>query len=131
MHVVPFQPAAPSLEDAEHPGLDCPPVAVDEIAQIVHAGEALQRALERAVIRHRLAGASWADVGRSLGISRQSAQQRFRHLDLGQVHLVVEDGRAAFISEVLGEQLHVDAGRRQVLDAGRRLRAVATAAVTR
>jgi hypothetical protein len=67
-------------------------IAVIELAdRLSPGGDAMQRAVvadaiarsakvlaRRDVHRARLYGASWADVGRAFGITRQSAHQRFR-----------------------------------------------------
>lgn len=51
--------------------------AVETVAETAAAlGLASQR-LDLAVRHARAAGASWADVGRAVGISRQAAQQRW------------------------------------------------------
>ncbi len=39
--------------------------------------------LERAIAGARSAGQSWEAIGRSLGVTRQSAWERYRHLDEG------------------------------------------------
>ncbi|WP_018682689.1 hypothetical protein [Actinokineospora enzanensis] len=36
---------------------------------------------QHAVAAYRSTGASWTDVGNNLGITRQAAHERFRHLD--------------------------------------------------
>ena len=36
--------------------------------------------LEKAVAQARSKGSSWADIGAALGVSRQSAHERFRHI---------------------------------------------------
>lgn len=51
------------------------------VAELQVAGEQLHRQLERAVLRMRLYGHSWARVGSVLGVSRQAASQRWRYLD--------------------------------------------------
>ena len=45
---------------------------------IRHAQEELGRATGGAVAAFRRSGASWDDVGRALGMSRQAAWERFR-----------------------------------------------------
>lgn len=47
------------------------------LRQNVLAVEAAQRALRENVTTAREYGATWADVGEQLGITRQSAQERF------------------------------------------------------
>ncbi|SDD17365.1 hypothetical protein [Actinokineospora iranica] len=55
-----------------------PEVALKLLAEV----ESWQRPLtERAVAAARATGASWADVGAALGVSRQAAHERFRALD--------------------------------------------------
>lgn len=64
--------------------------AVTELVDRLSGGDALQRAVVAAAIARsakvlsrgevhlaRLYGATWADVGRAFGITRQSAHQRF------------------------------------------------------
>lgn len=51
-------------------------------------GDAAVATLERAVATYRACGYSWADVGRRLGLTRQAAHQRFRHLDTERVVVV-------------------------------------------
>lgn len=51
------------------------------VQSVQEAAAALNRdaaALDRAVAAARNAGASWADIGRAVGISRQAAQQRWQ-----------------------------------------------------
>ena len=45
------------------------------------AAAAAKERLGAAVALARHSGASWADIGRSAGMARQSAQQRWRHVD--------------------------------------------------
>jgi len=52
------------------------------------------QAVNRAVAVARANGATWADVGRRLGISRQAASQRFGWIEAGGVRLLRQDGRA-------------------------------------
>jgi hypothetical protein len=64
------------------------------VAQLRMVGGQLHLALERAVKKVRLEGGSWSDVGAGLGITRQAAWERFRHLDdrrgLVEVRVVVD-----------------------------------------
>jgi hypothetical protein len=77
--------------------------------------------LESAVLRARLSGASWADVGRSLGITRQAARQRWCYLDdaddAGPIAIVIDQTPAgrkvSFVSEHLGEALDPTPGGRR------------------
>lgn len=69
------------------------------------AGQALADALERAVRHLRLAGASWSDVGDRLGVTRQSAWEKYRHVDAYGVRLVRDDdGRAVCEDEMTGHR---------------------------
>jgi hypothetical protein len=87
-------------------------VSVARLTDLAEA-EQLQRALlDRTVLRCRLEGATWADVGAALSITRQAAGARFRYLDdlAGDVELRVvtqPDGgrRACFWSVSLGAAL--------------------------
>lgn len=68
----------------------------------------LMEATNRAVATARLQGASWADIGRELGITKQSAHQRFRWLEAGGFRLLraVDGGEAWFELVALpGERL--------------------------
>lgn len=102
--------------------------APPSLAQIRQAGELLHQALNDAVVRLRLHGGSWTDVGRALGISRQAARLRFRHLDeesgVSAIELRVSAGRSAFVSVRLGEDVATDPAARRlvVLAAGQQLR---------
>jgi len=49
----------------------------DERAGVRRRLDELDAAVVEQVRRERSAGASWADVGRALGVSRQAARQRF------------------------------------------------------
>jgi hypothetical protein len=51
--------------------------AADNLKRARRRVEAADQALREAVTQARRDGASWADVGAVLGITRQSAQQRF------------------------------------------------------
>lgn len=42
---------------------------------------AVETSLETAVARALHWGASWADIGAALGVTRQSAHRRYRHLN--------------------------------------------------
>lgn len=52
---------------------------------------ALLLATADAVRLARLQGRSWADIGQALGVSRQSAWERWRHLDGAGVGLVLRE----------------------------------------
>lgn len=51
--------------------------ALAEVRELAEALGELERALHEAVAEARAAGASWALVGQALGVSRQSAHERF------------------------------------------------------
>jgi len=50
---------------------------VQSVADAAAAFGSASEALDRAVRSARAAGASWADIGRAVGITRQSAQARW------------------------------------------------------
>jgi len=93
--LVPTAPAVPAVPD------DVP------IGDLLLAGAALHHALERAVYRLRMQGASWADLGRALGVNKSSAYRRWRHLDelRGDVAVEVTDGIAMFVCASTGTRL--------------------------
>lgn len=49
----------------------------EDLAEMAEVLETFLDAVQVAVDGQRAAGASWADVGRAFGITRQSAQERF------------------------------------------------------
>ena len=50
-----------------------------DLAEMVGLRDELERAIEAAVWNQRRNhGASWADIGRGLGVTRQAAQMRYR-----------------------------------------------------
>lgn len=51
--------------------------AVQSVADAAQAVNVTAQALDQAVQNARHAGASWADIGRAVGIARQSAQARW------------------------------------------------------
>lgn len=59
---------------------ECPPrpATIDQIRDTIRTAEEL---LSVAVHEYRATGASWAEIGRVFGISRQSAWERFGDLD--------------------------------------------------
>lgn len=63
---------------------------IDELADV--AGEIRQlEARQRWLVARALAeGASWSDIGRQLGVARQSAHSRFRGLTPGVVGEALE-----------------------------------------
>lgn len=48
-----------------------------ELGELVSLRDDLERAIRRAVAGQRSAGRSWAYIGDGLGITRQSAQERY------------------------------------------------------
>ena len=56
---------------------------LDNVAERLGALGAAEMALGNAVRRARLSGASWAEIGEALGVTRQAAQQRFRTVNDG------------------------------------------------
>lgn len=69
--------------------------AGDPLAQIAAwhrtAAKDVDDALRRAIAARRVAGASWTDVGRAFGVTRQAAWERFRRFDQLGVVDPVED----------------------------------------
>lgn len=66
------------------PRLPAPPVVMasggdplDEVALAVRQVDQAQAALLAAVVAARGAGYSWTPIGRALGVTRQSARERF------------------------------------------------------
>jgi hypothetical protein len=56
---------------------------LDGLCQSAQIGEAIDKLQRQLVRQAREAGRSWTDIGRSLGISRQSAWERFSALPSG------------------------------------------------
>lgn len=54
-----------------------PAAAISELSAAVRAAEEAARRLERGVASARKAGVSWAHIGSALGISRQSAHEKW------------------------------------------------------
>lgn len=84
--------------------------ACQELTQVADAVQAanvrLHEVRERAVLRARLLGSSWADIGKALGMTRQGACKRWSYLDAeaGGIAVVLRpDGTACFHSERLQE----------------------------
>lgn len=70
------------------------PLPGPSLAEIRQDADALHESLVVEVRRLRLQGASWAQIGRGLGVSRQSAWERWKYLDDSDVALVrLPDGR--------------------------------------
>lgn len=55
--------------------------ALTEVAAAAAATTAAKQRLDAAVALARHSGATWASIGRSAGVARQSAQERWRHVD--------------------------------------------------
>jgi transposase len=99
----------------------------DQVADVVDAGrrleEATRAAIERAVIRMRLAGRSWADVARAAGVSKTTAYRLWAQLDrdtMVEVRVMVDERgrrRGAFWSAALNERLPNDDAGTQLLGA--------------
>lgn len=85
---------------------------------------AMTAEVARAVLRARLNGSSWSEIGRKLGVSKQAACKRWGHLDAtpGGVDVVVRhdaQGRVevAYVSDELREDLDpTPRGRRAALE---------------
>ncbi len=58
-----------------------PTVPLTDLARILAAGDQLHRLLEGQVHAQRLAGASWSAIAAQLGVSKQSAHERWKYLD--------------------------------------------------
>lgn len=124
MHVpdiVPTEPARPA-------GMTPHAQAADVAATARRLQTAAAEAVERAVLRMRLCGASWADVADALALPKSTAHRQYGHLDdqAGAVELRVEllDGkrRASMFSAALGEALPDPRAGDPVLIAGQQLR---------
>ena len=60
-----------------------PAQAISAVAAAAGAARAATRGLDEAVLTARRGGASWTDIGRGVGITRQSAHQRWGTLAAG------------------------------------------------
>jgi len=60
-----------------------PAQAITAVTAAAGAARAATRGLDEAVIAARRGGASWTDIGRGVGITRQSAHQRWGTLAAG------------------------------------------------
>jgi hypothetical protein len=82
----------------------------DAAARARAADELVRFILERTALRLRLQQQSWAQVGQVLGISRQAAHHRFRHLDvqLGAVELRIEGGKPYWYSHALRDAIFTE-----------------------
>lgn len=69
------------------PATDAESLTLDAALQALEHSEAevrfAQRRLEDAVLAARAAGASWAQIGDTIGISRQAAHERWGHQPRG------------------------------------------------
>jgi hypothetical protein len=89
---------ATAQRSSEAPSSTIPDALADtSIEGLRRAGEWVHFALEARVHEARLAGASWAQIGRLLGVSRQSAHSRWRYLDTYPVELLrLPDGEGVW-----------------------------------
>jgi hypothetical protein len=110
------------------PAQRLPANPVASIAALPAVSRAIHRRTEEAVAQMRVAGLSWADIGRELGITRQGASQRWRYVDelLGAAEVVIYDrgtcdARPALRREFRGGWVEVDSQLIAALDDRRRL----------
>jgi hypothetical protein len=61
-----------------------------------HLGELADHLVGHFVDQARRSGASWTDIGRSMGVTKQAARKRFNPKDLGEVTLDANEGFARF-----------------------------------
>ncbi|WP_448318698.1 Clp protease N-terminal domain-containing protein [Streptomyces sp. CO7] len=89
----PLGPASPRLDDLIDAIKKVNPDALHQLQDAVlaaeHLGEVADHLIGHFVDQARRAGASWTDIGRSMGVTRQAAQKRFvpkesADLDLAQ-----------------------------------------------
>jgi hypothetical protein len=107
-----------------------PRTPADQLADTAAAARLVHRRvlseLERAVLRVRLSGGSWAMVGAAAGVSRAAAHKRWRHLDDWGDHgidVVLVDGGVVFVSTALAEP--IEPGWGSQIQAAGQLRAIA------
>jgi len=76
------QQARAALDALETSATDPTTDATDlrDISLIVEGRASQERALERAVVKARANGRSWAMIGLAMGVSRQAARDRFGKL---------------------------------------------------
>jgi hypothetical protein len=76
------QEARAALDALETSAADPTTDATDlrDISLIVEGRASQERALERAVVKARANGRSWAMIGLAMGVSRQAARDRFGKL---------------------------------------------------
>jgi hypothetical protein len=61
-----------------------------------HLGELADHLVGHFVDQARRSGASWTDIGRSIGVTKQAARKRFNPKDLGEVTLDANEGFSRF-----------------------------------
>jgi DNA-binding CsgD family transcriptional regulator len=117
----------PDLPRQQRDSIDS--TAARRLGDVVATGRNLQaaihRATETAVLRMRIENNSWLDVAKVLGVSKQTAWAKWRHVDKmwpAGIEVRVLGGRAFFWSPDLEERVYGgEVGR---LDAAEILRAV-------
>lgn len=78
-----------------------------DVLQVVGVYQRYLEAIEKEAVRAaRRMGATWEDIGASLGVTRQSAWQRLRHLEDEIKQATDADARARFVDEVLRRMKH-------------------------
>jgi hypothetical protein len=116
----------PALVGTITPAAAPPPAA--SVAALLREDRSRHADLARAIYRMRFAGASWGDVGRALGITREGARKRWRWLDdvTGDVAVVLVDGQVVYRCTVTGtEAAAIDLTPAGRLTAATRVRAIA------
>ena len=77
------------------PDIPAPRYSVEDLRA---AGTAVAEAMTHAVRLLRLSGASWAEVGARLGVTKQSAHRKYAHVDAVEIMLCVEGKGAARVA---------------------------------
>jgi len=97
--------------------------ALDQLSDAVlaadHLGEVADHLIGHFVDRARRSGASWSDIGRSMGVSKQAAQKRF-----------VAKGEAADLDPSQGFSRFTERARNVVIAAQNEARSAANATIT-
>ena len=84
----------PEPRPAEQP-LTLHALPLEDLAALRQSlGEAVEQAITRGVRWLRLSGASWTVVGRALGVTRQAAHEKYRHVDDFGFAFCLVDGTA-------------------------------------